>query len=94
MPTDEAAAGDEQETGQAGIEVGYYEGGRLDVEEMLREVALLALPMRLVCSEACKGICPMCGQNRNQSDCACARQAPDERWSQLRNFRAEVGPHS
>jgi uncharacterized protein len=94
MPADEVAAGDEQETGQAGIEVGYYEGGRLDVEEMLREVALLALPMRLVCSEACKGICPLCGQNRNQSDCACARQAPDERWSQLRSFRAEVGPHS
>jgi len=93
MPADEAA-GDEQETGQAGIEVGYYEGGRLDVEEMLREVALLAFPMRLVCGEACKGICPMCGQNRNQNDCACARQAPDERWSQLRSFRAEVGPHS
>jgi uncharacterized protein len=94
MPADEAAAGDEQETGQAGIEVGYYEGGRLAVEEMLREVALLALPMRLVCSETCKGICPVCGQNRNQSDCACARQAADERWSQLRSFRAEVGPNS
>jgi DUF177 domain-containing protein len=94
MPADEAAAVDEQESGQAGIEVGYYEGGRLDVEEMLREVALLALPMRLVCSEACKGICPMCGQNRNQSDCACAPRAPDERWSQLKSLRAEVGPHS
>jgi uncharacterized protein len=94
MPADEAAAVDEQETGQAGIEVGYYEGGRLDVEEMLREVALLALPMRLVCSEACKGICPMCGQNRNQSDCACAPRVPDERWSQLKSLRAEVGPHS
>jgi len=94
MPADEAAAVDEQETGQAGIEVGYYEGGRLAVDEMLREVALLALPMRLVCSETCKGICPTCGRNRNQSDCACARQAADERWSQLKSFRSEVGPNS
>jgi uncharacterized protein len=94
MPADEAAAADEEEAGQAGIEVGYYQGGRLAVDEMLREVALLALPMRLVCGETCKGICPMCGQNRNQSDCACARRAVDDRWSQLKSLRAEVGPHN
>jgi uncharacterized protein len=93
MPADEGA-GDEQEAGQAGIEVGYYEGGGLAVEEMLREVALLALPMRLVCGESCKGICPVCGENRNQRDCACARQAADDRWSRLKSFRAEVGPNS
>jgi uncharacterized protein len=94
MPAEEAAAEDEQETGQAGIEVGYYEGGGLAVEEVLREVALLALPMRLVCSESCKGICAVCGQNRNQRDCACARQTVDDRWSRLKIFRAEVGPNS
>jgi uncharacterized protein len=94
VPADEAVAGGEQEVGQAGIEIGYYEGGQLAVEEMLREVALLALPMRVVCSETCKGICPVCGQNRNQCDCACARQAADERWSQLRSFRAEIGPNT
>jgi DUF177 domain-containing protein len=93
MPADETAA-DEQETGQAGIEVGYYDGGGLALDEVLREVALLALPMRLVCSENCKGICAVCGQNRNQRDCGCARQAADERWSKLKSFRAEVGPNS
>lgn len=94
VPADDAAADSEQETGQAGIEVGYYEDGRLAVEEMLREVALLALPMRVVCSETCKGICAVCGQNRNQRECGCARRTVDERWSQLKSFQAEVGPHN
>ena len=94
MPAEEAAAGEEQETGPAGIEVGYYEGGGLAIEEMLREVALLAMPMRLVCGENCKGICAVCGQNRNQRDCACAGQTVDDRWSLLNSFRAEVEPNS
>jgi uncharacterized protein len=93
MPA-EAATGEEQESGQAGIEVGYYEGGGLAMEEMLREVALLALPMRLVCGENCKGICAVCGQNRNQRECTCARQTVDDRWSQLKSLRAEVRPNS
>ena len=94
LPAEQAVTEDGQETGQAGIEVGYYDDRGLVVEEMLREVLLLALPMRLVCSETCKGICPVCGQNRNQRDCACARQAVDDRWSQLKGFRTEVGPNS
>ena len=94
MPAEEAAAEEEQETGQAGMEIGYYEGGGLAVKEMLREVALLALPMQIICGENCKGICAVCGQNRNQRECTCTRQPVDDRWSRLKSFRAEVGPQS
>jgi len=92
MPADEAATASEKEVGQAGIEVGYYEGGGLALNDVVREVVLLALPMQLVCSEACKGICPECGENRNLRDCDCRADAVDDRWSKLQNFRAEVGP--
>jgi uncharacterized protein len=92
MPANEAGSGSDKEVGQAAIEVGYYQGGGLPLNDVLREVVLLALPMQLVCSEACKGICPQCGGNRNQSDCDCHAKAVDDRWSKLKNIRAELAP--
>jgi uncharacterized protein len=91
MPAGESAGG-EQEVDKAGIEVGYYDGNGLALNDVLREVVLLALPMQLVCEESCRGICPVCGQNRNQRDCGCHQEAVDDRWSGLRKLRAEVGP--
>lgn len=90
MPADESAGG-EDEIDEAGIEVGYYEGNGLALNDILREVVLLALPMQFICREACKGICPVCGQNRNQRECDCNIEAVDDRWSQLKNLRAEMG---
>ncbi len=91
MPASEAAAGGEAEVDEAGVEVGYYEGSGIELNEILREVVLLALPMRLVCSEDCKGICPVCGQNRNLLDCGCHMEAADDRWSKLKAIRSEIG---
>lgn len=94
MPAADGKTGGEKEIHHAGIEVGYYEGSGLALNDILREVVLLALPMRLVCSEACKGICPVCGQNRNQQDCGCQPQSGDNRWNKLKSFRAEMGPRN
>ena len=92
MPAESGRSG-EDEIDAAAIEVGYYEGNGLALNEILREVVLLAMPMQLVCSEECKGICPSCGQNRNQRDCGCQVAANDDRWSKLRSLRAEIAPH-
>ena len=92
MPSDERSSPGEDEIDEAGIEVGYYEGAGLPLNDVLREVVLLALPMQLVCSEECRGICPVCGRNRNDGQCACKAQPIDDRWSKLKNFRAEIGP--
>ncbi|MGH7247719.1 MAG: YceD family protein [Pseudomonadota bacterium] len=67
-------------------EVGFYEGGGLELNDVLREQILLMLPMQRVCEESCKGICPVCGQNRNQADCACHAKLQDDRWSALENL--------
>lgn len=77
---------------RAATEIGFYEGNGLELNDVLRELVLLALPMQLICNEACKGICPVCGQDRNLRDCHCHREAADERWSKLKAFRPEVGP--
>jgi uncharacterized protein len=65
-------------------EIGFYEDG-LELEDILREQVLLALPMQRVCSESCKGICPSCGKNRNEIACDCKPEAVD-RWGALRNL--------
>jgi len=90
MPAEESTGG-EKEVGEAALEIGFYEGNGLVLNDIFREVILLALPMQLVCEEDCKGICPVCGENRNQRTCSCQPRMGDDRWSQLKKLRAEIG---
>ncbi len=78
---DEEVAIDEGEA-----EIGFYEGGGMELEDILREQVLLALPMQRICKDVCKGICPVCGKNRNETSCDCKIDASDDRWSALRNL--------
>jgi uncharacterized protein len=68
-------------------QIGYYEGDGLQLSEVITEQILLWLPMRWICSEDCKGICPACGGNRNRVVCGCQPEKADDRWSALRNYR-------
>jgi uncharacterized protein len=45
------------------------EDGQIDLEPLLREYALLEFPISPVCKPDCKGLCPVCGENRNKTDC-------------------------
>ena len=55
-------------------EIGFYEGGGLKLADVLREQVLLWLPMQWVCKKDCKGICPVCGENRNLVSCGLPRR--------------------
>ncbi len=57
--------------------------GEVDLDEPLREAALLDLPIKRVCREDCLGICPTCGAERNRKDCDCPREPADPRWDGL-----------
>jgi len=67
-------------------EIGFYEGGGMALEDILREQVLLALPMQRVCRDDCKGICPVCGRNRNETVCDCRIESNDDRWGALRDL--------
>ena len=45
------------------------EDGQIDLEPLLREYALLEFPISPVCKPDCKGLCPVCGENLNRTDC-------------------------
>jgi len=46
-------------------------GERLDLGDFVRQLTITALPMGVLCSEDCQGLCPQCGRNRNQGACSC-----------------------
>ncbi len=79
--------GDEKEIDLDEAEMGFYDGDGIDLNEVLREQVILSMPMQKVCSPDCKGMCPVCGQNRNLADCECTLEATDPRWSALKDIQ-------
>ncbi len=78
---------EEVEIDEGESQIAFYEGEGLELGEILREHILLSLPMQRVCSETCKGICPICGQNRNTVSCGCSVKPADDRWAALKNLK-------
>jgi len=74
----------------AEAEIGYYEGRGLLLEDTLREQVLLALPLRTICRDDCKGLCPHCGKNLNESQCSCVDEVEDPRWAGLKEIRDKL----
>ena len=58
----------------------------LDLTEVVRQNLMLALPMSPLCRADCRGLCPVCGQNLNDGDCACQPTEGDSRLSVLRDL--------
>lgn len=81
------AGRDELSVTDAEAEIGYYQGQGIQLEDVLREQVLLALPLKAICRENCKGLCPHCGKNLNQEPCSCTVPAEDPRWEALKDIR-------
>lgn len=74
----------------AEAEISYYQGEGLLLEDAVREQVLLDLPLRVICREDCKGLCPHCGKNLNLEQCSCAEPMEDPRWSALKDIRSKL----
>ena len=74
----------------AEAEIGYYTGEGIELEDVLREQILLAVPLRVLCIEECKGLCPHCGKNLNEGQCSCAEPLEDPRWAALKDIRKRL----
>lgn len=68
------------------LSVAVFDGAAIDVDEIVKEQILLAVPTRMLCRPDCKGICPDCGVDKNTGDCACATEEVDPRWAALKNL--------
>jgi len=63
-----------------------FRGDWLRLDDYFINAFYISHPLKILCSEECKGLCPICGQDRNKSLCNCAEEKTDERWSSLRNL--------
>jgi uncharacterized protein len=60
--------------------------GEYDITDRVREAIILELPLKALCSDTCKGLCPMCGTNLNEEECDCTPDKTDERWDSLKQL--------
>jgi uncharacterized protein len=80
---------EERSVSGAEADIAYYQGEGVVLEDVLREQVLLAVPLKAVCSETCKGLCPQCGKNLNFESCSC-EATPHERWGALHGIRDKL----
>lgn len=80
---EDAEEEDEVELADRDMVVTYYSGDRLDLGEIIREQLYLSVPMKRLCREACQGLCPQCGANRNATKCECIVVDSDPRLAGL-----------
>jgi uncharacterized protein len=74
---------EEIELDEADLDVSYYTGDSIALEEVLREQLLLLLPLKPLCKPDCAGLCPSCGQDLNEGSCDCETTTIDPRLSVL-----------
>jgi len=86
VPQAENAGEGEQEIGEDDLATAYYRAGMLDLVDLMREQFVLALPMKPLCTEDCRGLCPECGTNLNKGQCGCAPRWDDPRLAALKSL--------
>ena len=62
-------------------EINYVTGCSLDVDQLVHNEILIHWPLRVLCKENCRGICPKCGMNLNEGTCDCDQFVPDPRMA-------------
>jgi DUF177 domain-containing protein len=77
---------DGAELGRDDLDTDFYVDDQIDLGRVIENETTLALPMKPLCDPGCRGLCPVCGVNRNLTPCACAERAPDPRLAVLKTF--------
>jgi uncharacterized protein len=77
----------EVELSEADLDVVFYQDPVLPFEEIAREQAIMAIPMKPLCRSECRGLCPVCGIDLNAGACACETSMPDPRFEVLKKLR-------
>jgi uncharacterized protein len=77
----------EREVEEDDLSTSFYEDERIDLGQLMREQFYLSLPMKPLCREACRGLCPQCGTNLNRGTCGCRRDWVDPRLAALKALK-------
>jgi uncharacterized protein len=84
LPHTGAPSEDEKKVEDDDLTTAFYRDHVIDLGQLLQEQFYLAVPMKPLCREDCRGLCPLCGNNLNSGTCACADSWEDPRLAALR----------
>ena len=73
------------------LDLSVFDGEGIDIDELVTEELLLAVPDQVLCNDNCKGICPVCGVDRNSVNCECQIAEVDPRWAGLKELKLVNG---
>ena len=79
----------EREIEEDDLTTAFYENETIDLGQLMREQFYLAVPMKPLCRDECKGLCPICGTYWNKGACDCTNQWEDPRLAALKALRRE-----
>jgi uncharacterized protein len=88
-PKDTAPDGAEVELTSEELDIYYYDGEEVDIDSYVFEEVMLNIPIKALCSESCKGLCPSCGKNLNSEDCRCEKVGASVLGEKLKTFLKE-----
>ncbi len=69
------------------LNMGSYQDDVIDLAPLVLEQIVLQIPIKPLCREDCKGLCPRCGANLNETTCDCETEAVDQRFAILKKFK-------
>lgn len=64
----------------------FFDGDAADISSRVLEAIYMAIPIIPLCQEDCRGLCSICGTDKNTGDCSCSDQDIDPRWEKLKNL--------
>jgi uncharacterized protein len=85
-PVEELGAEERHEVMSEELDMDFYAGEELDVLNLLNEQIALHTPMKPLCSDECRGICPKCGADLNYENCKCTAGSIDPRFEPLKKL--------
>jgi len=85
---------DEVELTEEDTRTAFFSGTELAIGDILREQVLLALPMKVLCKVDCKGLCPVCGANRNLNSCNCTDESFSPHMEKLLEIKRKLEERS
>jgi uncharacterized protein len=89
-PAEEDEVALEKELQDSDLDVVVVEGDELDTDPLMIEQIQLNVPMKPLCSETCRGLCPSCGSDLNRRPCDCPAPKGDSRWAGLAALRGTL----
>jgi uncharacterized protein len=85
---------DEVELSEEDTRTAFFSGTQLAIGDILREQMMLALPMKALCKVDCKGLCPVCGTNRNLNACSCSDEGFNPHMEKLLEIKRKLEERS